>query len=100
MYAIISTLILFFIVVFSILLYFKLKRDNLTKLHNGICPSCGASKKEFINQTNGTKINVDAIRIKLLRSGGCSGTSEIEYRCKECDFKFISSEYSGGSCGI
>ena len=97
MYTIISTLILFFIVVFSIRLYFKLKKENLTKLHNGICPSCDATKKEFTNPTNGMKIKVDVIMAKVLRSGGCSGASEVEYKCKECGFKMVSSEY-GGSC--
>jgi hypothetical protein len=98
MYTIFSTLILFLILIFSILLYFKLKTQNLIKLQNGECPSCGAAKKEFTNPTNGMKIKVDVIMAKVLRSGGCSGTNEIEYRCKECDFKFVSSEYAG-SCG-
>ena len=93
MYTIISTLILFLIVVFSILLYFKLKTKNLRKLHNGTCPSCDATKKEFTNPTNGMKIKVDVITTKLLRSGGCSGASEIQYKCKECGFKFVSSEF-------
>lgn len=98
MYTIISTLILFLVVVFSILLYFKLKKENLIKLHNGICPSCDATKKEFTNPTNGMKINVDVIQAKVLRSGGCSGTTEVEYKCKECGFSYVSSEYGGG-CG-
>ena len=40
---------------------------------------------------------MDVIKSKLLRSGGCSGTNEIEYRCKECDYKTVRSEH--GSCG-
>ena len=44
------------------------------------------------------KINVDVIQAKVLRSGGCSGTTEVEYKCKECGFSYVSSEYGGG-CG-
>jgi rubredoxin len=95
LYTIISTLILFLIVIFSILLYFKLKTQNLKSLHNGTCPSCGATKKEFVNPTNAMTIKVDVILIKVLRDGGCSNTTELEYKCKECGFKLISSEYKG-----
>ena len=59
-----------------------------------IAPQHGSIiKKEFINPTNAMTIKVDVILIKVLRDGGCSNTTELEYKCKECGFKLISSEY-------
>jgi hypothetical protein len=97
LYTIISTLIFFLLVVFSTLLYFRLKKQNLAKLHLGICPNCDAKPKEFTNPTSGEKFKIYPIESKLLKSGGCSGVSDIQYKCKECRFEQVHQEFMG-SC--
>lgn len=99
MQAILFILILFLIVIFSILLYFKTKHSRLDKLHRGICPTCGAEPKEFFDHIQNKKFFITAIESKLLTKNGCSGTVDIEYKCKECGQKEVHSE-SGGRCSL
>ena len=89
MYTIVTLLIVFLIVVFSILLYFKSKKDRQSDLDNGICPRCGAVAKEFIDEQTKVRFKVDVIKTRLLKNHGCSGINEIEYRCSACDLKEI-----------
>jgi hypothetical protein len=89
MYTIISLLILFLIVIFSILLYFKSKKSRQADFENGICPRCEAIAKEFIDESTGVKFKIEVINLRVLKNHGCSGISEIEYRCNSCDLKEI-----------
>ncbi|MEA3353401.1 MAG: hypothetical protein U9Q33_06280 [Campylobacterota bacterium] len=98
MYTVISLLIFFLIAVFGTLLYFKSKKDRLADLQQGICPACGSESKTFKDQNTGTTFKVDVIKAKVLRSGGCSGVTEIEYKCSECGLKEVHN--SAGGCGL
>lgn len=89
MYTIVSLLILFLIVIFSILLYFKSKKSRQSDLENGICPRCEATAREFIDESTDVKFKTEVINFRVLKNHGCSGISEIEYRCNSCDLKEI-----------
>jgi hypothetical protein len=99
MYTILSLLIFFLISIFATLLYFKLKTQRKEQLHNGICPACKESAKTFKDPNTGVMFTKDVISARLLKSGGCSGVNEIEYRCSNCGLKEVHSENSNG-CGI
>jgi hypothetical protein len=96
MYYIISILLIFLIVIFSILLFFKSKKSRQFKLDNGICPNCGATTKTFTDPQSNVKFKVEAIKTRLLKSHGCSGINEIEYRCNNCDLKEIHTNIGQG----
>lgn len=98
MQTILIILILFLLSIFSVLLYYKIKKSRLEKLQNGICPNCGAKPKVFFDPEN-RKFTIPVLEARLLKSHGCSGIKEIEYRCKECDHKEVHAEVGGG-CGI
>jgi len=49
MYTILTILIVFLIVIFSTLLYFNSKKSRQADLDNGVCPRCGATAKEFMD---------------------------------------------------
>lgn len=99
MQTVFTLLILFLIVIFSVLLYFKQKTSRLSKLQNGICPSCGAEPKVFTDPNTNTTFTNKPISSRVLKNHGCSGTVEIEYKCKVCELKEVHSQTSGG-CGI
>ncbi len=99
MQTIFTILILFLIVIFSVLLYLKQKTSRLEKLQNGICPDCGAEPKVFIDKETNTKFTNTPIKARLLKNHGCSGASDIEYRCSECELKEVHSQANRG-CGI
>jgi len=96
MYTIITLLILFLIVIFSILLYFKSKKSRQADLDNGLCPQCGATAKEFVDNETGVKFQANAIKSRIIKNHGCSGISEIEYRCNSCELKEIHSSIGQG----
>ena len=99
MYTIISLSIIFLLVIFSILLYFNSKKSRQADLDNGICPRCGASSKKFTDPNTGVDFKIDVIKARLIKSHGCSGISEIEYRCSSCDLKEIHTTVGQG-CNI
>lgn len=96
MYTIFGLLIFFLLVIFSSLLYFKLKKSRQADLDNGICPSCHAQTKIFKDQKTGVNFKVEPIKSKLLKSHGCSGIKEIEYKCSSCGLKEIHTSIGQG----
>lgn len=100
MQTIIFLLLIFLIVIFSVLLYYKTKHSRVDKLNNGECPSCKAKPKIFYDQENNRTIKQDVIKARILKSGGCSGVNDIEYRCKVCGLKEVYSQSGNSSCGV
>jgi ribosomal protein L35AE/L33A len=96
MYTIIAILFLFLISVFSILLFFKSKKERQQKLDEGICPSCDAKTKSFKDENSGALFKVEAIKTRVVKNHGCSGIVEIEYRCKNCGLKEIHNSVGRG----
>ena len=99
MYTIISTLLLFLIVVFSILLIFKSKKDRQDSLENGTCPSCKSTYRTFKDNNTNTSFKVEVIKKRLLKNHGCSGVTEFEYSCNSCGLKEVHNSLAQG-CGI
>ncbi len=99
MYTIVSLTLIFLLVIFSILLYFKSKKSRQEDLDNGICPQCGATAKKFRDENTGAEFKVEAIKSRLLKKHGCSGINEIEYRCNSCDLKEVHTSVGQG-CSI
>lgn len=50
--------------------------------------------RTLINYDENTKTTFksEAISARMLKSGGCSGVNDIEYRCKECGLKEVYSQ--------
>jgi len=96
MYTIIGILLLFLISVFSVLLFFKSKKQRQNKLDNGECPSCGAKTKSFKDANTGALFKVEAIKTRVVKNHGCSGIVEIEYVCNNCDLKEIHNSVGRG----
>jgi len=99
MYTIVSLILIFLIVIFLTLLYFNSKKTRQANLDKGICPRCLATSKSFIDPNTGVEFKVDVIKTRLIKNHGCSGISEIEYRCNSCDLKEIHTTIGQG-CGI
>ena len=99
MYTIIATLLLFLIVVFSILLLFKSKKDAQDTLEEGTCPSCNATYRTFKDNSTNTSFKVDVIKKRVLKNHGCSGVTEFEYTCTACGLKEVHNSIAQG-CGI
>ncbi len=99
MYTIISLLLTFLLVIFSILLYFKSKKSRQADLDQGICPTCGATAKSFKDPSTNSEFKVDVIKSKILKNHGCSGIVEIEYRCNSCNLKEVHHS-AGQGCGL
>lgn len=100
MQTVIFLLLTFLIVIFSILLYYKNKHSRVDKLNSGECPSCGAKPKVFFDQESQRTFKQDVISARVLKSGGCSGVNDIEYRCKVCGLKEVYSQSGNSNCGI
>jgi predicted RNA-binding Zn-ribbon protein involved in translation (DUF1610 family) len=96
MYTIISLLLIFLVIVFSILLYFKSKKDRQLEFDMGICPQCGKKAKTFKDENSGITFKVDVIKTRLIKSHGCSGISEFEYKCSNCGLKEIHNSIGQG----
>jgi len=71
MYLFIVFLILSILGVVAYYLYLKEKGDKLTKIERGMCPQC----------------EKDTIKIKRSKAGGCSGTTNIIYKCDFCGYE-------------
>ncbi|HIP13022.1 MAG TPA: hypothetical protein EYG97_00995 [Arcobacter sp.] len=96
MYTLISSLILFLISIFSVLLYFKSKKDRQYTLDEGTCPSCGETFKSFKDGATNTTFKVDVIKKRILKNHGCSGIIEIEYKCDSCGLKEVHNSVGQG----
>ncbi len=83
MYLFIVSLILTALAALAYYLYIRHKGEKLTKLQSGICPECGEQ----------------AVHPKSQRGGGCSGTTNITYRCDACGYE-EDFNVAGGGCGI
>jgi len=92
MQTIIFLLLVFLIVIFSVLLYYKNKHSRVDKLNSGECPSCGQKAKTFYDQNTNTTFRQEIITARVLKNGGCSGVNDIEYRCKSCGLKEVYSQ--------
>lgn len=92
MQTIIFLLLTFLIVIFSVLLYFKNKHSRVDKLNSGECPTCGEKVRTFYDENTRATFKQDVITARVLKSGGCSGVNDIEYRCKACGLKEVYSQ--------
>ncbi len=92
MQTLIFLLLVFLISIFSVLLYYKSKHSRVDKLNRGECPSCGEKTRTFYDENTKTTFRQEAITAKILKSGGCSGVHDIEYRCKFCGLKEVYSQ--------
>ena len=99
MYTIVSILIFLLIIIFSVLLYFKSKKDRQSSLEMGTCPSCEESYRTFRDESTNTTFKIDVIKKRVLKNHGCSGIVEIEYKCESCGLKEVHNSV-GQSCGI
>ena len=95
MQTIVFLLILFLIVIFSILLFYKTKHSRVDQLNNGQCPTCKEKTRTFFDQNTNTTFKQEVITSRVLKNHGCSGTVEIEYRCKSCGLKEVYPQYNG-----
>jgi predicted RNA-binding Zn-ribbon protein involved in translation (DUF1610 family) len=82
MYLFVVILIVTILSVLAYILYIKQKGEKLIKIQKGICPECE-------NMT---------IELKRSKSGGCSGTQSVIYRCEKCGYEEDFNVKSGG-CG-
>ena len=99
MYTIVLILIFLLISIFSVLLYFKSKKDRQYSLDTGTCPSCAESFRTFRDESTNSTFRVDVIKKRVLKNHGCSGITEIEYKCESCGLKEIHNSVGQG-CGI
>jgi hypothetical protein len=100
MYTILTLIIILLIIIFSIALYFNSKKSRQAQLDNGTCPQCNATYKSFRDENTGTYFKVDVIKTRIIKNHGCSGISEIEYRCNSCELKEIHTTIGQGGCSI
>ncbi len=87
MYMLITTTILVILGVLAYYLFIKEKSQKLDLIEKGICPRCE-------NET---------IELKRNKSGGCSGTSNVIYRCSSCGYEEdfnVSTSCFNGRCGL
>ena len=87
MYLFIVILILSILGILAYYLYIKQKGEKLYKIEHGICPECDNK----------------SINIKRSKSGGCSGTTNIIYKCENCGYEEefnINGSCGSGKCGL
>ena len=99
MYTFIAILLLLLASVVAVLLYYQIKAKRLQSFKKGVCPNCGAQTTTFFDNEKQITVSKTAITSRVLRSNGCSGGVQMEYRCKECDIKEVFNESSRG-CGL
>ncbi|MBP9490526.1 MAG: hypothetical protein KBE77_03685 [Aliarcobacter sp.] len=92
-------LILFLISIFSVLLYFKTKKNRLDTLNSGECPLCKEKRKVFTDKNTNTTFTQEVISSRVLKNHGCSGVIEVEYSCKNCGLKEVHS-INSSNCGL
>ena len=93
-------LLLFLIVIFSVLLYYKNRHSKLDRLNKGECPSCGAKPRIFFDENSKKTFRQEVIKTSVLKNHGCSGVNDIEYRCKVCGLKEVYPQSSYDNCGL
>ena len=91
MQTLIFILILFFITIFSFILYFKSKTSRVEKLISGECPSCGQKAKVFFDEKTNTTFKSEIIKSNILKNHGCSGVNDVEFSCEVCGLKEVHS---------
>jgi hypothetical protein len=94
-------LILFLIVIFSVLFYFKSKNSRVEKLISGECPSCRQKAKVFFDEKTKATFKSEIIKSRVLQSHGCSGIKDVEFICESCGMKEVhSTNLLPSSCGL
>jgi predicted nucleic-acid-binding Zn-ribbon protein len=68
-------------ILWAYVMYFNEKADDLVLIQSGICPKCRDKSMVVDDQ----------------KSGGCSGTKLVKYRCERCGYS-DSFNIDGGSC--
>ena len=96
MQTVIFLILAFLIVIFSVMQYFKSKKTRESKLNEGICPSCGEKAKTFYDANTKTSFKQEVIKSRILKNHGCSGVTEVEYRCNVCGLKEVHQVSSAG----
>ncbi|RXJ85571.1 hypothetical protein [Arcobacter sp. CECT 8985] len=99
MQTLIFLLLSFLFVVFSILLYFKLKNQRISKLNSGECPDCKEKTRTFYDENTRTMFKNEVITKRVLKNHGCSGVVDIEYKCKNCNLKEVH-QVPSNSCNM
>ncbi len=87
MYMFVVSAIIILLSVLAYYLYIRHKGAKLQKIEQGICPECGQK----------------TIALKTKKGGGCSGTSNVTYRCENCGYEEdfnISGSCGSGSCTL
>ena len=88
MYLFVVIVILTVLGVLAYYLFLKEKGEKLSKIERGICPEC----------------DQDSIEVRRAKGGGCSGTTNVIYRCAHCgyeeEFNIGAGECGSGRCGI
>ncbi len=84
-----TILILLFIIgiagglIWAYFVHLNAKGEKLKLINQGICPECKHQTMEVANQ----------------KGGGCSGTSFVEFVCRNCDYSDSFNLGSSGGCG-
>ncbi|MCK5294808.1 MAG: hypothetical protein KAJ49_09160, partial [Arcobacteraceae bacterium] len=73
--------------------------DRQSTLDDGTCPRCGETYRTFKDENTNTTFRVDVIKSRVLKNHGCSGITEIEYRCNSCGLKEVHNSVGQG-CGL
>ena len=87
MYMVVVATIIIVLSALAYYLYIRHKGAKLQKLQQGFCPEC--EQKSIV--------------LKNAKKGGCSGTSNVVYRCEACGYEEdfnVGGSCGGGSCGI
>ncbi len=88
MYLFIVSVIVVVLGTLTYYLYIKEKGKKLSQIQKGICPEC----------------EEPTIILKRSKSGGCSGTSSLIYRCEACgyeeEFNVQKGGCGSGGCGL
>ncbi|MDD3008267.1 MAG: hypothetical protein RBR70_04240 [Arcobacter sp.] len=98
MQTIIFLFIAFFISIFSVLLYFNTKKNRLSLLLSGECPTCKQKTKTFFDKNSNTTFTHEIISSRVLKDHGCSGVKEVEFSCSNCGLKEIHPINSSSYC--
>jgi|UniRef100_UPI0040475BC5 ribosomal protein L35AE/L33A len=96
MQTLIFLLLAFLISIFSVLLYFKTKKNRLSLLNSGECPTCKEKTRTFFDKNTNTSFTQEVITSRVLKNHGCSGVVEVEFTCKNCGLKEVHQVTNGG----
>lgn len=82
MYTFVVLVIVTLLGVLAYYLFLRQKGEKLSKIEQGICPEC----------------EKPTIEVRRAKSGGCSGTTSVIYRCSACGYEEEFNVGAGG-CG-